>query len=71
MNIKCENCGFDHKDDPGKFCERCGRVMDKTDRGAQEEEVAFNVCGLCGHRNPLELKVCQNCGELLHSARLG
>jgi ribosomal protein L40E len=71
MGIKCENCGMDHKEDPGKFCERCGRVMDRLNIEPEGDASNFQVCGQCGHRNPLDLKICQNCGELLHSPRLG
>ena len=69
MSIKCETCGMEHETDPGKFCERCGRVLSRfnleLDPVDQEDE--FKKCLKCGHRNNKDSDVCTNCGEKLHS----
>ncbi len=67
MEIICENCGFVHKEDPGKFCERCGRVLERFHMAEEGDDSNDHIrCGKCGMRNTADVNVCQNCGELLH-----
>lgn len=71
MTIRCETCGMEYENPPGKFCERCGRVLSRFNLEIENnDDPAFRRCNKCGHRNSLEARVCQNCGELLHEPRL-
>lgn len=69
MSYVCEFCKKEYEEWPGKFCDRCGRVMARLNV-EPEEEIPLKRCGKCGHRNEPEKKVCDNCGELLHDPNL-
>jgi len=61
---------MEYDEPPGKFCERCGRVLEKMHLEPELEEEK-KKCLKCGHQNPMENKVCDNCGDLLHTPWLG
>jgi rRNA maturation endonuclease Nob1 len=71
MPIKCETCGAEYEESPGKFCANCGRTLSRFHLEMETEEEEKKVCLKCGHRNPMEKRFCDNCGELLHAPRLG
>ena len=64
---KCEYCGYVYTSPPGKFCDNCGRVLSRFNI-EKDEEIALKKCLKCGHRNPMEERLCKNCGELLRDA---
>ena len=71
MPMKCEFCGMEYETPPGKFCDRCGRVLARFNVEPENEDVTdFKKCKKCGLRNPLEARVCSNCGELLHEQQI-
>ena len=71
MPIRCETCGQEYEESPGKFCARCGRALERFNVEPEPDEDDKQKCLKCGHRNPLENKFCDNCGELIYSPRLG
>ncbi len=73
MTIKCEFCGAEYEKPPGKFCDRCGRILSRIDPNAEppaEEETEYVKCLKCGHRNQLDATVCLNCGERLYERKV-
>ena len=71
MAIKCETCGMEYEEPPGKFCERCGRVLERINLELEDDsDSEHQKCNQCGHRNPLDARVCANCGELLYQQRI-
>lgn len=67
MPIKCEFCGMEYENDPGKFCERCGRVLARMHLEAESDAPDHKTCLKCGHRNAPDATICVNCGDLLYS----
>jgi rRNA maturation endonuclease Nob1 len=65
MPFKCEFCGTEYENPPGKFCDACGRVIQRLNLDREPESEEFKKCLKCGHRNKMEARVCWNCGELL------
>ena len=70
MPYRCEHCGAEYEEWPGKFCERCGRALARIHFEPEEEEEKKR-CGKCGHLNPPDKTVCINCGEKLYIRKLG
>ena len=71
MPVKCEFCGMEYQEPPGKFCDRCGRALSRFNvELADTEEVEHKRCLKCGHRNPLDARICSNCGEMLHDRHI-
>jgi len=71
MAIKCEFCGMEYETHPGKFCDRCGRVLSRINFEPDNEElIEHKKCLKCGHRNSLEARICINCGDLLREPEI-
>lgn len=70
MPIKCEFCGMEYENPPGKFCDNCGRVLTRLTLGPMEEEPQLKRCMKCGHRNAADVRICINCGELLYTPQI-
>ena len=70
MPMRCEFCGMEYETPPGKFCDRCGRVMARFNVEPESDEAHFKKCNKCGHRNSVEATVCVNCGDLLKEQQL-
>lgn len=66
MALRCEFCGKEYETDPGKFCDQCGRVLSRISIEPEAEGADFNRCHKCGCANPLENRVCKNCGDLIY-----
>ncbi|MFO8057209.1 MAG: zinc ribbon domain-containing protein [bacterium] len=64
--IKCEYCGKEYEEDPGKFCDYCGRVLARRIFGTGEEGGESVRCKNCGHPNEPDATVCTNCGEKIY-----
>ena len=63
--IKCEFCGMVYEKAPGKFCDRCGRTLNRTMRPLTVDETDFLRCPECATRNKLGVRICVNCGTLI------
>lgn len=68
MAIRCEYCGKEYEEDPGKFCDQCGRVLSRfnIETSPEDNAVDYKKCMKCGHRNDVEATVCLNCGDRLY-----
>jgi len=71
MPVKCEFCGAQYEKSPGKFCDKCGYALSRTDVEAVETDQSnFKRCLKCGHKNPEDAIVCWNCGERLYERQM-
>jgi rRNA maturation endonuclease Nob1 len=70
MAIKCEACGMEYEQSPGKFCDRCGRVLARLSFDAGNGEPDYRRCHKCGFTNELDATVCKDCGELIHEPQV-
>jgi len=68
MAIRCEFCGAEYEEDPGKFCDKCGRVLSRFNIEIPNEEGEQDHvrCTKCGHRNEKDAIMCVNCGERIY-----
>jgi len=68
--IKCEFCGTEYEEDPGKFCDKCGRVLSRMTFDAPEDGGEMVRCKNCGHPNLPDAEICTNCGEKIYERQM-
>ncbi len=68
--IKCEFCGKEYDEDPGKFCDQCGRALSRVGFEYEGETGGLVRCKNCGHRNAPDAEVCINCGERIFEKQM-